>query len=148
MITNLLMMIIVAQPEQFQAEGAKQSPNPAHDNLSHHILLTTHYPLFNYSLLNIASPSSFNFYSRRLIIHYSQLTLLFSSITTHYASLITCYARLITQYSLLIAHWPLLTSPCSPFLHCSFTAPPPRQPPPKKEFLRSAPPRLPLPGEA
>ena len=147
MITNPLMMILVAQPGQFQAEGAKQSPNPAHDNLPHHILLTTHYPLSNYSLLNTASPLSFNFHSRRLTIHYPQLTLLFSSTTTHYASPITCYARPITRYPLLITHWPLLTSPCSPFLHCSFTAnipPPPRLWLAPKKKLPSASPHLAL----
>ena len=150
MITNLLMMIIVAQPGQFQAEGAKQSPNPAHDNLPHHILLTTHYPLSNYSLLTTASPLSFTFRSRRLPIHYPQVTLVFYSNTTHYASPITCYARPITRYPLPITHWPLLTSPCSPFVHCSFTAniPSPPRPSlaPKQDFLRSAPPRPPLPG--
>ena len=117
--------------------------------LPHHILLTTHYPLSNYSLLTTASPLSFNFHSRRLTIHYPQLTLLFSSTTTHYASPITCYARPITRYPLPITHWPLLTSPCSPFLHCSFTAniSPPLRPPlaPKKNSLHSAPPRPPLP---
>ena len=130
MITNPLMMILVAQPGQFQAEGAKQSPNPAHDNLPHHILLTTHYPLSNYSLLTTASPLSFNFHSRRFTIHYPQLTLLFYSTTTHYASLITCYARPITRYPLPITHWPLLTLPWSPFLHCSIATkiPPPSRP--------------------
>ena len=149
MITNPLMMILVAQPGKFQAGGAKHSPNPAHDNLPHHILLTTHYPLSNYSLLTTASPLSFNFHSRRLTIHYPLLILLFYSTTTHYASPITYYARPITRYPLPITHWPLLTSPRSPFLHCPFTTkipPPPRpSPAPKKESLRSAPPRPPLP---
>ena len=143
MITNLLMMIIVAQPGQFQAEGAKQSPNPAHDNLPHHILLTTHYPLSNYSLLTTASPLSFTFRSRRLPIHYPQVTLVFYSNTTHYASPITCYARPITRYPLPITHWPLLTSPCSPFLHCSFQQPFLRRPACRWRLNRisSAPPR-------
>ena len=150
MITDLLMMIIVAQPGQFQAEGAKQSPNPAHDKIPHHILLTTHYPLSNYSLLTTASPLSFKFRSRRLPIHYPQLTLVFYSTTTHYASPITCYARPITRYPLPITHWPLLTSPCSPFLHCSFQQTFLRRHVRRwrlqKDFLRSAPPRPPLPG--
>ena len=152
-MTNPLMMILVAHPGQFQAGGAKHSPNAAHDNLPHHNLLTKHYPPSNYSLLITTSPLSFNFLSQRLPIHYPLLTLLFYSTTTHYTSPITNYAGLMTRYPLPITHWPLLTSTRSPFRHCPFTRitteipPPPRpSPAPKKKCLRSAPPRPPLPG--
>ena len=152
MITNPLMMILVAHPGQFQARGANHSPNPAHDNLPHHILLTTHYPLSNYSLLTTTSPLSFNFHSRRLTIHYPLLTLLFYSTTTHYTSPIANYARPMTRYPLPITHWPLLTSPRSSFLDCSFTAkiPPSLRPlaAPKKRIPLLRPARLPLPDEA
>ena len=103
MITNLLTMIIVAQPGQFQAEGAKQSPNPAHDNLPHHILLTTHYPLSNYSLL-----TTLHYHSNSVrgdspsTIHNSHSSSIQLPRTTHHSSP-------ATHGPLPGTHYPLLT---------------------------------------